>query len=377
MKFLHLSDLHLGKRVNEYSMIEDQKYILKQILDISDREKPDAVLIAGDVYDKSVPTAEAVEVLDWFLCALSERRYHVFVISGNHDSPERLAFGGKLLDFSGVHLSPVYHGEVLPISLDDQFGTVNIYMLPFVKPAHIKRFFPDSQIETYTQAIQVAIENMYVDTKERNVLLSHQFVTGAVRCESEEISVGGMDNVDAAAFEIFDYVALGHIHGPQNVVQNKIRYCGTPLKYSFSEVSHRKSVTVVELEEKGTVNVRTEELTPMHDMVEVRGLFHEVMRRDEQPFDYLAYLHVILTDEEDIPEAVGRLRAIYPNLMKISYDNTRTRENKLVGTVENVKSKSPLQLYEELYIKQNNQPLSDTQRMFMQEMIASIWEDEA
>lgn len=231
MKFIHLSDLHIGKRVNEFSMIEDQKYILKVILNIIDDEKPDGVLIAGDVYDKSVPSAEAVQLLDDFLCRLAERKIPTYIISGNHDSAERLSFGGRLMDMSGIHLSPVYNGKVEPFTLTDEYGKVNIYMLPFIKPVNVRRFFPDSEIESYTDAIKVAVDSMNVDEKERNIIVTHQFVTGASRSESEEISVGGSDNVDASVFDAFDYVALGHIHGPQKIGRESVRYCGTPLMF--------------------------------------------------------------------------------------------------------------------------------------------------
>ena len=240
MKFIHLSDLHLGKRVNEFSMLEDQQYILTEILHIIDTEKPDGVLIAGDVYDKSVPSAEAVALLDDFLVRMSKRSLRIFLISGNHDSPERMAFGGRLMESSGVYLAPVYDGKVTPITLIDEYGPVKVYLLPFVKPAHVRRCFPEQEISTYTDALCVAIEAMNVDPVERNVLVTHQFVTGATRCDSEELSVGGTDNVDVSVFESFDYVALGHIHGPQQVSRETVRYCGTPLKYSFSEAGHEK-----------------------------------------------------------------------------------------------------------------------------------------
>lgn len=374
MKFFHLSDLHLGKRVNEVSMIDDQVYILSSILRLVDGEKPDAVLIAGDVYDKSVPSAEAVMLFDDFLCALAARCVPTMVISGNHDSPERLSFGGRLMEASGIHISPVYGGEVKSVTLRDEYGEVHFWLLPFVKPAYVRRFFPDTAIESYTDACRVAVEQMHVDPSVRNVLLAHQFVTGASPCESEEISVGGMDNVDAVVFSPFDYVALGHIHGPQNIGEKHIRYCGTPLKYSFSEAGHYKSVTVAELGAKGELHLRTLPLMPRHDLRELRGRFADVMERGFDSGAHDDYLHIILTDEDDIPEAVGRLRVIYPNLMKLSYDNTRTREEQIVGGAEDVQRKSPLELFEELYKKQNNQPMSDVQRSFLQNMIESIRE---
>ena len=376
MKLIHLSDLHIGKRVNEVSMIEDQKYILEQILAIIDDEKADAVLIAGDVYDKSVPSAEAVMLFDEFLCSLSQRQIPVMIISGNHDSPERLAFGNRLMESRGVHISPVYDGTVRSVTLTDRDGEVVFWLLPFLKPAHVKRFYPESGIESYTDACRVAIQNMDVDFTKRNVLLVHQFVTGASTCESEEISVGGTDNVDASIFQNFDYVALGHIHGPQNIGSNRIRYCGTPLKYSFSEERHHKSVTVVNLNTKGTLELQLRPLTPLHDLRSIRGPFETLTDKAFYSSTVTEdYLHIILTDEEDVPEAVGRLRLIYPNMMKLSYDNTRTRVDQLITGPQDVDFKSPLQLFGELYEKQNNQPMSQEQLDFTRSLIESIWED--
>lgn len=375
MKFLHLSDLHIGKRVNEFSMLEDQEYILTKIINIIDDEKPDAVVIAGDVYDKSVPSAEAVQLFDDFLCRLAQRKLQVFVISGNHDSAERMAFGGRLMDIIGVHMSPVYSGKVEAISLDDEFGKVNFFMLPFVKPANVRRFFEDAQIESYTDAVRVAVENMNVNADERNVIVTHQFVTGAEKCESEEISVGGSDNVDASVFDCFDYVALGHIHGPQNIGSERVRYCGTPLKYSFSEAKHKKSVTVVEMGEKGSLEIRTIALEPKRDMREIKGTYAEITLKE----NYINtntddYMHITLTDEEDIPDAIGKLRVIYPNLMKLDYDNKRTRSSAKLDIIENIEQRSPLDLFAEFYEKQNNQPMTDGQSEFMKSLIESIWE---
>ncbi len=378
MKLIHLSDLHIGKRVNEVSMIGEQEYILSQILDIIDAQQPGAVLISGDVYDKSVPSAEAVTLFDDFLVHLAERKQQVFIISGNHDSAERLAFGGRLMESKGIHLAPAYNGSVVPITLEDDHGEIHFWLLPFLKPIHVKRFYPEEGIESYTDACRVAVENMHVDVARRNVLLTHQFVTGSATCDSEEISVGGSDNVDVAVFENFDYVALGHIHGPQNIGSERIRYCGTPLKYSFSEAGHQKSVTVVELEEKGAFRLCTIPLIPRHDLREIRGTYEEVTARsfyENTPVE--DYLHITLTDEEDVPEAVSRLRVIYPNLMKLSYDNTRTRSNAVVDGAVDVQSKSPLELFGELYQIQNNQPMSQIQQEFMQDLIETIWEGEA
>ena len=377
MKFVHLSDLHLGKRVNEYSMLEDQNYILEQIIRVIDAEKPCAVLIAGDVYDKSVPSAEAVSLFDEFLTRLSDRGVTVFAISGNHDSPERMAFGAHLLSQSGVYVSPVWDGQVRPISLEDEHGTVNVYLLPFLKPAHVRRYF-DEEIETYTDAMRVAVSQMAINTADRNVLVTHQFVTGAERCDSEEISVGGSDNVSAEVFDGFDYVALGHIHRPQNCAGERVRYCGTPLKYSFSEARDQKSVTVVELAKKGELSVRTVPLVPMRDMVELRGTYDELMKKSyyegtTYPSDYL---HITLTDEQDIPDAIGRLRTVYPYLMRLDYDNTRTRAAAHIEGDGAVQTKSPLQLFSDFYELQNNQPMTEEQSAFVEDLMQRIWEEQ-
>lgn len=378
MKLIHLSDLHLGKRVNEFSMLEDQRYILGEILKIIDQEQPQGVLIAGDVYDKSVPPTEAVALLDDFLAALAGRAVPVFLISGNHDSPERIAFGGRLMARSGVHLAPVYHGTVAPITLTDAHGPVNLYLLPFLKPTHVRRFFPEREISTYTDALATAIQAMGVDPSVRNVLVTHQFVTGAARCDSEEISVGGSDNVDVSVFDPFDYVALGHIHGPQQVGREGVRYCGTPLKYSFSEASHKKSVTVVELEEKGSLTVRTVPLVPQRDLVELRGTYEELTFRGfyqgtSYPQDYV---HITLTDEEDIPDAVRKLRVIYPYLMKLDYDNCRTRTEVSLEGAQDVQQKSPLELLEEFYQQQNGQSMGQEQQAFARGLMEQIWEED-
>ena len=377
MKFIHLSDLHLGKRVNEYQMLDDQAYILKKIITIIDDEVPDGVIIAGDIYDKSVPSAEAVGLFDDFLVRLAKRKLEVFIISGNHDSPERIAFGSRIMDASGIHLSPVYDGKILPFSMQDEHGTVDIYMLPFIKPAHV-RMFCDEEISSYTDAINYVISNLDIKPKNRNIIVTHQFVTGASRSESEEISIGGSDNVNADVFAPFDYVALGHIHSPQNCGSDHIRYCGTPLKYSFSEAKDHKSVTVVELAEKGKVSYRTVELVPQHDLVELKGTYAELTLKSfyEGSTWQEDYTHITLTDEEDIPDVIGKLRTIYHRLMKLDYDNKRTRLNMEINSVTDVESKSPLELFSDFYKLQNNQPMTQEQFDYVKLLIEKSWEGE-
>lgn len=374
MKFIHLSDLHLGKRVNEFSMIEDQRYILQEILRITEHEQPDGVLVAGDIYDRTVPPVEAVELLGDFLKALAAQGCKVIMISGNHDSPERLSFASSLIAKSGIYISPVYNGNIVPVSFRDEFGTVTVYPLPFVKPVSVRGAYPEEKIESYSDAVRVAVEHLGLDVKERNILVTHQFVTGAQTCESEELSVGGTDQVDGSLFDDFDYVALGHLHGPQCVGRDTVRYCGTPLKYSFSEAGHHKSLTVVEFYEKGNIQIRTVPLKPLHDMRRLRGSYEELTSRDS----YLGtavddYIHITLTDEEDVLDAAAKLRIIYPNLMKMDYDNKRTRENREITDLEEIQAKQPLQLVQEFFELQNNQPMNEEQTRLVADFIEKLW----
>lgn len=376
MKFLHLADLHLGKRVNGFSMLEDQAHILRQILAILDDEQPDGVLIAGDVYDKSVPSVEAVGLLDGFLTELRTRGVPVLLISGNHDSPERLAFGGRVMDSCGIHISPVYDGALAPVTLHDEFGPVHVWLLPFVKPAHVRRWFPDADIESYTDAVAEAVAHMDIDTAARNVLVTHQFVTGGTRSGSEELSVGGTDNVDSGVFAPFDYVALGHLHGAQHIGRETIRYAGSPLKYSFSEARQHKSVTVVTLGEKGDVQVRTVALTPLRELREIRGSYDELTARSfyEHTTYRSDYLHLILTDEQDVFDAISRLRTIYPYLMTLDYDNARTRAAGGMSVPAETERRTPLELFEALYQRQNHRPMSEVQRAYIAQLMEQIME---
>lgn len=376
MKIMHLSDLHIGKKVNEYSMLQDQIYILKEILRIIDNEKVETVIIAGDVYDRSLPPNEALELFDEFLYQLSSRNVNVFVISGNHDSPERISYGGRMMTENKIFLSPVYDGNVKPITLNDDYGEVNFYLLPFVRPADIRRYFPDENIENYTDAVKVAIDNMNVDFSERNILVTHQFVTGAELSESEDIIVGGTDNVSGEVFDGFDYVALGHIHREQTVGKDNIRYCGTPLKYSFSEAKNIKSVTILDFNDKGNIEYSKIPLTPFRNMREIRGTYYELtLKSSYESTNTEDYLHITLTDEEDIPDAIGKLRSIYPNIMKLDYDNLRTRGSGTVDAIENIESKSPFELFADLFKQQNNQDMSEEQEEIMRNLIDKIWEE--
>lgn len=378
---MHLADLHLGKRVNGFSMMEDQEYILNRILEIMEEEQPDGLLIAGDVYDKTIPPAEAVRRMDDFLTAVAAKHVPVFLISGNHDSAERIAFGHQLMQGSGIWISPVYDGTIRHHTLEDRWGEVNIYLIPFLRPSVVRSFFPDVEIEDYTDALRTIIEDLQVDTSRRNVVLAHQFVTAAgalpETCDSEQLSVGGLDRVDGSVFSPFDYTALGHLHGPQRVGSETIRYAGSPLKYSFSELHQKKSVTVVELRAKGETEIRQIPLQPRREMTELRGTFEEILeeaRKKGEP--QTDYYHMILTDETDVVDALSRLREYYPNIMLLDYDNRRTRSQKEVEQLDRVEERTPGELFAALYEQQNGQEMDSDRKEYLDGLIREIWEEQ-
>lgn len=378
---MHLADLHLGKRVNGFSMMEDQEYILNRILEIMEEEQPDGLLIAGDVYDKTIPPAEAVRLMDDFLTAVAAKHVPVFLISGNHDSAERVAFGHQLMQGSGIWISPVYDGTIRHHTLEDRWGEVNIYLIPFLRPSVVRSFFPDVEIEDYTDALRTIIEDLQVDTSRRNVVLAHQFVTAAgalpETCDSEQLSVGGLDRVDGSVFSPFDYTALGHLHGPQRVGSETIRYAGSPLKYSFSELHQKKSVTVAELREKGVTEIRQIPLQPRREMTELRGTFEEILaeaRKKGEP--QTDYYHMILTDETDVVDALSRLREYYPNIMLLDYDNRRTRSQKEVEQLDRVEERTPGELFAALYEQQNGQEMDSDRKEYLDGLIREIWEEQ-
>lgn len=377
MKFMHLADLHIGKRLLEASLLEDQREILQKIVEIARNEAVDAVLIAGDVYDKSVPGQDAVELADEFLFNLAGTGAHVFVMSGNHDSPQRIAFNNRLMD-SRVHMSPVYSGNVGPVVLNDSYGEVAVYLLPFIKPSMVKDFLEDS-VEgcTYDQALRIAVRKMAVPFGERrNVLVAHQFVAGSSRCDSEEhFSVGDVDNINPEVFDGFDYVALGHLHRPQKVSRETMRYAGSPLKYSFSEIDDRKSVPIVSLNQKDDVLIKLIPLESRRRMVHFRGLFSEMMRQEHTE----DWVYVTLTDEEDVPDSLNLLRTVFPNLLKLDMDNSRTRALGVWGSgddVQGVDALSPMDVVGKLFEMQNGKGLDESQQACLGTLVAEIWGQE-
>lgn len=373
MRLLHLSDLHLGKRLNGCSLLEDQRAMLDEVLDLS--EEADVVLLAGDIYDKAAPSAEAVTLFDRFLTRLSGRGKPVCIVSGNHDSPQRLSFGARLMGESGVHIAPVYDGRLEPVVFQDQWGEVAVWLLPFLKPAALRPVCPEESVSTCQEAVAWALGQVTLDPARRNVLVAHQYVAGTALCQSEELNIGGLDQVDAALFDGFDYVALGHIHTPQQVGRETVRYCGSPLKYSASEAGQTKGGLLVTLEEKGKVTVEQRPIRPLHDLVCLKGSYLELTdRRFYQDRDREDYTYITLTDEEDVPQAMGKLRTVYPNLLGLRYDNARTRTRQQVS-VPGPEEQRPMELLERFYQTQNNRPLSDEQRAYVRGLLDELWEE--
>jgi len=370
MKIMHLSDLHLGKKLHDFSLLPDQKFILNKIIEITDEETPDCIVIAGDVYDKSVPPAEAVALFDHFISQLSERNLPVCIISGNHDSAERIAFGSKIMQKSNIYFSPVYSGKIHPVILHDEHGEIYFYLLPFISPHSVREFFEDKKISSYEDAVSSAISAMQIDTSARNILIAHQYVTGAERCDSEEIYVGNVQNVNASVFADFDYVALGHLHSPQNIGSSRIRYSGTPLKYSFSEVEHHKSVTIAEIRKKGTEpDIKEIPLVPERDMQEVRDSFQNIMKMEKSD----DYTRVILRDKEPIIDAVFSLRNVFPNLMTMNYENEYKPDIKNLKYKANSEAETPLELFSDFYTQMSQESLTEDQKNFLEDIIKEIW----
>lgn len=379
MRFIHLSDLHIGKRVNGFPMLEDQRYILEQILERTKESAADAVIIAGDIYDKPVPSAEAVDLFDDFLVGLTKLGVMVFLISGNHDSAERISYAGRLLRESQVYISPRFDGTIHPISVSDDYGIVNVYLIPYIHPSLVRNAWPEEKIGSYDDAMRVLLEKSGADPNARNLAVVHQFVTAGGQSpeetDSEEKHVGGLDNVDVSAFDAFDYVALGHLHGPQRIGRDTIRYAGSPLKYSFSEEKQNKSITLAELKEKGKVTYDLLPLEAKRDLRTVRGTFEEVTspeftaRRKGDD-----YYRVILTDENDVPNALSRLRRrFYENLMILEYDNARTSSDVRIEAEEGEEEKEPIEVLGDLYQMQNGREMSLLQKETAEKLICRIW----
>ena len=372
MKFMHLSDLHLGKRLIEVSMLEDQDYMLKQIVGIAQEEQPQAVLIAGDIYDRSNPPAEAMTLFARFLRNLTDLGCHVMVISGNHDSPERIAYLGELVSLRGVHLSPVYDGHLEPVQLKDEFGTVCFWLMPFIHPEILRPVFPDESISGANDAVRLVLRGVRPDPACRNVILSHQFIAGSAFDDRDQKAVGTLDNVDPSLYGAFDYVALGHIHRAQNIgrADGTMRYCGTMLKYSRAEASAEKTVTMVNLGPRGKAEVSVRPLRPLREVRAVRGSFGSLLSDGPEKGQEDDYYFITLTDEIDPQNAAARLRERFPRLLSLDYDNARTRAGSIANlSAAGAADRSPLELLSELYQLTHGREMNSEALDFARRMI--------
>lgn len=362
MRFLHISDLHLGKRVHEFSMLAEQSHILQVIVELAKENKVDAVLISGDIYDKTQPPAEAVELFDSFLTELFTADIAVLAISGNHDAQERISYGNKILSESNVHFSHTFDGSIKSIPFQDEYGTLWVHLLPFLKPLYVRRFFEGVQAGDYSGAIEAVLGNLDLKEADRHVLLAHQFVVAEgkspERSESELQMVGGLDSVKASLFSSFDYVALGHLHKAQEAGANYLRYSGSPLKYSFSEIDHEKSAVLIELREKGKLKIELLPLYAKHDLRYIEGFMDELLDPDfikEQKKD--DYLFVGIKDEQ-VVDAMAKLRGVYPNVMSLEFISQKTGGASMSRSFDPQLMESPLQLFEQLYFRQWDKEMS-------------------
>lgn len=401
MKLLHTADLHIGKIVNEFSMLKDQEYILQQILNIAFEEEVDGVIIAGDVYDRSVPPAEAVTLLDQFLSTLIHHGLKVFMISGNHDSAERVGFAGSILNREGLYIGGRYDGKIQVVPMQQEEVKVNVYLLPFVKPAVVNYYEvkmreelesvdvteesedgnEDSPIRTFEESVKASLSHVEVDEDAVNILVTHHFVTAGEQepdqSDSEnQLSLGGIDHVDASVFDAFDYVALGHIHRPQRIGRDTIRYAGSPLKYSMSEVNHKKSVTLIEIGENKALKVWQRELVPLRDMRKIRGELLELMKPENyQLADTNDYIQATLTDLVELVDPIGRLRSVYPNIMQIIMEKNQKETKEEIQNLGTRKKKSPLELFEEFYENVTASEFDEKRRSIMQEVIEAVMKE--
>ena len=379
MKILHLADLHLGKVIQEQSLLEDQKYMLNEIIKKLQEENVETILISGDVYDRSIPQTDAIDLLDYFLNILiKDLKKQVFIISGNHDSKERLGFGNKIFENDGLFISSKYEGKIKKVELQDEYGKLNIYMLPFIKPIEVKKYFNDESL-SYDETIKKIIEKEDIDESQRNIILTHQFVTAigeqVERTESEVLTLGGTDNVDISNYNKFDYVAIGHVHRPQRIGRDTARYAGTMLKYSFSEVNHKKTMPIIDFKEKGNIDIKLVELKPLRDMREIKGPIEKLLENYEEE-NANDYIRAIITNEEPVYDAIGQLRRIYPNVLKLEVQNSKILSNIEFKTenLRKVKSKSEVELFNEFYKFQNNIELNVEQKNLIQEVVKEIKE---
>lgn len=378
MKFLHLGDLHIGKCIGEFDLLEDQRFILNQIIDIAEKNKVDAILIAGDIYDKSIPSESSVSLLDYFICQLAERKINTYIITGNHDSDERINFGSALFKASNIFISAKYEGKLHKQIFEDSNGIVNIYLMPFIKASQIRHFFPDKEINNYSDAVKTVLEKSEIDFKERNILIAHQFVAGRISepilSGSESVStqrVGLVEKVGVDCFDNFDYVALGHIHSAQSVERNEVRYAGSPLKYSLNEADNDKFVTIVNLGEKGKVDIEMKPLYPFRDLRHIKGRMEQLLTKENISATN-DFIYVTLTDEDVIDNAMGIFQQYYPNTVRIEYDNSHTKELQQFDISQAVENKTFGEMIADFYRLIYNDDISSEELEVMNEVAREV-----
>lgn len=379
MKILHTADWHLGKIVNAVHMTEDQAYILDQLFDIIDSEQPDCVVISGDIYDRSIPPKEAVDLFDRTITKLSrDYDFPVLVTSGNHDSPDRLQFGRALFRDNQLFFETKLTATIEQVTLQDDYGPVTFHLIPFFEPNEVRYHFQIDAMLTHHEAMEVVVQSIRdrVDLSDRHVILAHAFIAGGMETDSEErlSMIGGSPYVDQSVFDGFDYVALGHLHQPQQVKRLNVQYSGSLLKYSFSEARHKKSVTIVNLAEKDSVTFKRHLLEPKRDLRIVEGTFHDIMTKTEASDDYLL---VRLDDTEEVIDPMSDLRKKFPNILRLEYK--RTHRDVALDELDQTpvtERMSDEALFEHFYQEMTGEAMTDEERTLLAEGLAVIKKQE-
>ncbi|MFM1580975.1 exonuclease SbcCD subunit D [Helcococcus bovis] len=375
MKIMHLADLHIGKNVDGYSMIEDQIYALNEIIKLLKSEIVDTLLIAGDIYQNFVPSADAIKVFDDFITSVKKLNVKILIISGNHDSSERLSFASDILSSSEIYISRPFSGEIQKISFNDKYGKINFYLFPYVKPSQVRQFYPEEKVDDYSDAVRIVLDNIDIDKEERNIILSHQFILNATLSESEEIYAGLLEAVPDYLYDKFDYIAMGHIHKKQSFLNGKLRYPGSLLKYSASETGYDKSITLINVKEKGNLEIYEKKINFLRDMRTIKGEFEYIIKKSINDQNKDDYIHLVLEDEDDILDGMQKIRKIYPNTLTMKYINKTNGNDSFDDLEKTIKNKSPLEIFEEFYHQKTGKYLTEDKKKIMSDIIEKIWSD--
>ncbi|MFR5642581.1 MAG: exonuclease SbcCD subunit D [Clostridium paraputrificum] len=398
MKIIHTGDWHIGKIVNEFSMIDDQRYILNELIKLINLEKPDVLIIAGDIYDRSIPPVEAVDFLnEVFSKILIDNKVKIVAISGNHDSGERVSFGSKILEKEGLYIQGIIEDEIKSIRIDDEEGNVNFYMIPYVDPAILRRKFNNPEIRNHNDAMKAVINRIKpsLNENERNIVVTHGYVTYKRKDDIDKdgenlyeladlevsdserpLSIGGTDLIDSDNFDCFDYVALGHLHGRQKVGREEIRYSGSLMKYSFSEINHKKGVVIIEIDGNKKINIRQEELRPKRNMRIIKGPLDELIKAGlEDCSNREDYIQAILTDEGEIIDPIGKLRSVYPNIMILKREEKKDIGTSLTAASKGYKSKTELELFEEYYDRLGSGEFTEEKKEVIRNVVNEVFRE--